>query len=75
MLDLCTTATSYHQQRQRANQNYHSTSPNVSQQHLSTSSRLQSIPTLPFINTSKQRNNQLSNTNQKRIIPESKKKI
>jgi len=56
-------------------------SPNVSQQHFSTSSQLQSISTFPPINTSKQRNEQeyeLSNTNEKNhqpIITESRKKF
>jgi len=72
LIDLCNTTVNYHQQKQRLNQNHHRISPNASQQHISTPSRLQSVPTLPPINTTKQRNEQkynLSNTNEKNYQP------
>jgi hypothetical protein len=72
MIDLYNTAVNHHQQKQRLNQNNHSASPNASQQNVSTSSRLKSIPILPPINTTKQRNEQeynLSNTNEKNYQP------
>jgi len=82
MLDLYNTAINYHQQKQGFSRNsHHPISSNVSPQNLSTSSRLQSIPTLPLIHISKQRNGQeyeLSNRNEKSyqsIITEARKKI
>lgn len=83
MLDLYNTANNYHQQKQRLNSKYHPTSPNISQQQqlVSTPSRLQVVPTLPPINTFKQRNEQEFNflntddTNSPSIVSESKKKF
>jgi len=61
ILDIYNTAAIYHRQQQRSNRNYHPISPNVSRQDRSTSSRLQSVPTLPPLNSAKQQNHELSN--------------
>jgi hypothetical protein len=65
MIDLYNTAVGYHQQKQHSNQNYHPTSPNVSQLPIRNNnipSRLQSVPTLPPITIPKHRNDEVSNS-------------
>ena len=74
MVNIFNTTLNHHQKKQRSKQNYHPTSPNISRQHPFTSSRLQSVPILPSINTSKQRNNEILKRNEKQIITKSKKK-
>jgi hypothetical protein len=74
-VNVFNTTVNHHQKKQSSKQNYHPTSTNILRQHPVPSSRVQSVSTLPCINTSKQRNNELLNTSEKQIITKSKKKI
>lgn len=55
MLDIYTTAVSYHRQKQRSNLNHHITPSDVSEQRVSTAAHIKSLSVLPPINMTTQR--------------------
>ena len=55
MLDIYTTAVSYHRQKQQLNLSHHAAPSNTSEQRVSTASHMKSLSVLPSIHTTTQR--------------------